>query len=63
MKACLDSKMSREQALAYVQNQMRHKDIKTTTEYLEYWTHSVVIEKRTELQDSVLNDIYNNLGK
>ena len=63
MKACLDSDMSKEQALAYVQNQMRHKDIKTTMEYLEYWTHSVVIEKRTELQDDVLTDIYNNLDK
>jgi integrase len=63
MKASLDSDMKKEQALAYVQNQMRHKDIKTTMEYLEYWTHSVVIEKRTALQDSILNDLYNNLDK
>jgi len=32
-------------------------------EYLEYWTHSIVVEKRTELQDDVLTDIYNNLDK
>lgn len=63
MKACLDSNFNNEQSLAYVQKQMRHNDIKTTMEYLEFWTNTVIIEKRTEIQDYILNDIYDSLDK
>ncbi len=53
MKACLDSNMSRKDALAYTQNQMRHKSIDTTMQYLEYWTHSVITSKRNDLQKKI----------
>lgn len=62
MKACLDSKMSRSEALAYTQNQMRHKSIETTLHYLEYWTHSVVNEQKSKLQEDLLSSITKDLG-
>lgn len=61
MKACLDAKMSRTDALAYTQNQMRHKGIETTLHYLEYWTHSLVNEKRNQMQESMLNSLFNDI--
>lgn len=62
MKACLDSKMSRSEALAYTQNQMRHKSIETTMHYLEYWTHSVVNEQKSKIQEDLLSSVTNDLG-
>lgn len=57
MKACLDSKMSRSEALAYTQNQMRHKSLETTMHYLEYWTHSIVNEQKGKIQEDILNSL------
>lgn len=62
MKACLDSKMSRSEALAYTQNQMRHKSIETTLHYLEYWTHSVVNEQKSKMQEDILSSITSSLS-
>lgn len=63
MKACLDSKMSRSEALAYTQNQMRHKNIETTLHYLEYWTHSVVNEQKSKMQENLLNSLLNDIDE
>jgi hypothetical protein len=62
MKACLDSKMSRSEALAYTQNQMRHKSLETTLHYLEYWTHSVVNEEKSKMQEDLLSSLTEDLG-
>lgn len=62
MKACLDSKMSRSEALAYTQNQMRHKSLETTIHYLEYWTHSIVNEQKSKIQEDLLSSVTNDLG-
>jgi integrase len=62
MKACLDSKMSRSEALAYTQNQMRHKSLETTLHYLEYWTHSAVNEQKSKMQEDLLSSVIANLG-
>lgn len=62
MKACLDSKMSRSEALAYTQNQMRHKSLETTLHYLEYWTHSVVNEQKSKMQEDLLSSVTNSLS-
>jgi integrase len=62
MKACLDAKMSRTDSLAYTQNQMRHKNIETTLHYLEYWTHSVVNEKKSQMQENLLNGLFTDIG-
>lgn len=62
MKACLDSKMSRTEALAYTQNQMRHKSLETTLHYLEYWTHSVVNEQKSKMQEDLLSSLTEDLG-
>ncbi len=57
MKACLNAKLSRSEALAYTQNQMRHNQLDTTLHYLEYWTHSEVNEQKVKLQDEIIDDI------
>lgn len=62
MKACLDSNMSRTEALAYTQKQMRHKSIDMTLHYLEYWTHSVVNEKKSKMQEDLLKSVIADLG-
>jgi integrase len=62
MKACLDAKMSRSDALAYTQNQMRHKSLETTLHYLEYWTHSVVNEQKSKMQEDLLSSVTNSLS-
>lgn len=62
MKACLDSKMNRSEALAYTQNQMRHKSLETTMHYLEYWTHSLVNEQKSKIQEDLLSSVTNDLG-
>lgn len=62
MKACLDSKMSRSEALAYTQNQMRHKSLETTMHYLEYWTHSVVNEQKSKMQEDLLSSVTEDIG-
>lgn len=62
MKACLDSKMSRSEALAYTQNQMRHKSLETTLHYLEYWTHSVVNEQKSKMQEDLLSSVMHYLN-
>lgn len=62
MKACLDSKMSRTDALAYTQNQMRHQSLETTLHYLEFWTHSVVNEQKSKMQEDLLSSVIANLG-
>lgn len=61
MRACLRSDMEKDEALSYVQDQMRHKHIETTMQYLEYWTHSVVVKKKIEMQESVLMSVYDML--
>lgn len=62
MKSCLDSKMSRSEALAYTQNQMRHKSLETTLHYLEYWTHSVVNEQKSKMQEDLLSSVMHSLN-
>ncbi len=62
LKACLDAKMNRTDALAYTQNQMRHKSIDTTLKYLEYWTHSVVNEEKSKIQNDLLNTAFDVMG-
>ena len=62
MKACLDSEMSRSDALAYTQNQMRHKSLETTLHYLEYWTHSVVNEQKSKMQEDLLSSVMHSLN-
>lgn len=63
MKACLDSKMNRTDALAYTQNQMRHKSIDTTLKYLEYWTNTVVNEQKSKMQEELLNSAFSSMGE
>lgn len=58
MKACLDANLNRTDCLAYTQNQMRHKNIETTLRYLEHWTNTVVNEKKSKLQESILNSAF-----
>jgi len=62
MKACLDKKLSRTEALAYTQNQMRHKSIDTTLKYLEYWTHSMVNDEKSKIQEELLNSAFSSIG-
>lgn len=62
MKACLDSKMSRSEALAYTQKQMRHKSLETTMHYLEYWTNTVINEQKSKMQEDLLSSITKDLG-
>lgn len=62
MKSCLDTKMSRSEALAYTQRQMRHKSLDTTMHYLEYWTHSVIGEQKSNMQEQLLKSLTNDIG-
>ena len=62
MKACLDTKMTRTDCLAYTQNQMRHKSIETTLRYLEHWTSSVINDQKSKMQEEILNIAFNDIG-
>jgi integrase len=42
MKSCLNSEMNKEESMSYTQNQMRHKSLKTTMKYLEFWTQASI---------------------
>lgn len=61
MKACLDANLNRTDCLAYTQNQMRHRNIETTLRYLEHWTNTVVNEKKSKLQEDILNSAFSNI--
>jgi len=62
MKACLNAKMTRSDALAYTQRQMRHKSLEMTLRYMEYWTHSVVNEQKSKIQDDILTSVFSEIG-
>lgn len=61
MTACLAAGFTDTQALAHVKIQMRHEDLTSTLRYLRYWERSVVVKKKSERNEKLLQEIYSEL--
>ena len=61
MTASLAAGFTETQALAHVKTQMRHKSLTSTMRYLRYWERSVVVKKKSERNESLLQEIYSEL--
>ena len=57
MKSCLDNGLSPSDALAFTKTQMRHKNLKDTMHYLEYFNHGIAIEVQADANEELLKDV------
>jgi len=57
MKSCLDKGLAPSDALAFTKTQMRHKNLKDTMHYLEYFNQGVAIEAQADANEELLKDV------
>jgi len=57
MKSCLDKGVAPSDAIAFTKAQMRHKQIKDTLHYLEYFNQSVAVEAQADANEELLRDV------
>lgn len=57
MKSCLDKGVAPSDALAFTKTQMRHKNLKDTMHYLEYFNQGVAIDAQADANEELLKDV------
>ena len=57
MKNCLDKGLAPSDALAFTKTQMRHKNLKDTMHYLEYFNQGIAIDAQAEANEELLKDV------
>lgn len=58
MKSCLDKGLAPSDAIAFTKTQMRHKYLKDTLHYLEYFNQSVAIEAQADANEELLRAVF-----
>ena len=58
MKSCLDKGVAPSDALAFTKTQMRHKNLKDTMDYLEYFNQGIAMEAQADANEELLKDVF-----
>ena len=58
MKSCLDKGVAASDALAFTKTQLRHKNIKDTMHYLQYFNQGIAIEAQANANEKLLESIF-----
>jgi integrase len=63
MKAAIDAGWSRNDCLSFTRRQMRHKNLKDTFLYLEYWTASEARLNQLAINEALLEYVFDSLER